>query len=153
MTNAALNKAISLALGYKPTIVYAASQDEGKSVALWTDDIVRKAVVEQYCVAHPEYKVMRIERWTKWSSNAAYSYNLRSEMRKRGWSFRLEHLVAGKYSRAGMITDPKAVFEGDEEPFTAVGIDPEECRAIAIAAAKALGVWVEENKCLMIMSD
>jgi hypothetical protein len=64
-------------------------------------------------------------------------------MRKRGWSYKFEHNVAGKYSAPMMITDPKAVFEGDVEPFTAVGIDENECRAIAIAAAKALGVWVE----------
>lgn len=65
------------------------------------------------------------------------------EMRERGWSYKFEHNVAGKYSAPTMIMDPKAVFEGDREPFTAVGIDPDKFRAIAIAAAKALGVFVE----------
>lgn len=144
MTSKDLDEALSRALDYKPTIVYAASQDGGKSTALWTDDLIRKADVEQYCVAHPEYKVVRIERWPRWSSDARLSDGLTGEMRGRGWSFKFEHLVAGRYSAPGMITDPKAVFEGDDEPFTAVGIDPDKFRAIAVAAAKALKVWVED---------
>lgn len=144
MTNRALDEALSRALDYKPTIVYAASQDEGKSVSLWTDDLVRKADVEQYCVAHPEYKVVRIERWTSFSGMTG-SDVLVYEMRKRGWSYKFEHAVQGKYGRADMITDPKAVFDGDEDPFTAVGIDESKFRAIAIAAAKALRVWVESE--------
>lgn len=143
MTPAALDEALSRALDYKPTVVYAASQDGGRSTALWTDDLVRKADVEQYCAAHPEYKVVRIERWPRFSRDAAPSDVLVHEMRERGWSYKFEHNVAGRYSAPTMITDPKAVFESDNEPFTAVGIDENKFRAIAIAAAKALGAFVE----------
>lgn len=143
MTDRELDKAIGTTLGDRAEIAYAASQDGGKSLAIWTDDIVRKADIEKYCQAHPEYRLEKLERWPRYSSLAEFSQVLRDEMRQRGWSYKFEHSVAGKYSVPTMITDPKAVFDGDMEPFTAVGIDEGEFRAIAIAAAKALGVWSE----------
>lgn len=135
-----LERAVGKALGIRPEIVYAASQDGGKSMAMWTDNVVTKGQVEAFCTTHPGYEVARLERFPRYSKFLNLAWILVEELRDRGWSVELRWFKSGRFSK-NTDENPKAVFTGDDEPFVVVGIADTMSRAITLAAGKVLKVW------------
>jgi hypothetical protein len=135
----ALETAVAKALSVRPEIVLAASKDGGKSMAMWTDDLIRKEDIEFYCRDHPEYSVTRLERFPRYAEYLNLAWILVEELRDRGWSVELRWHKSGRYAK--LDENPKAVFQGDDEPFVVCGIADTMSRAITLAAGKVLKVW------------
>lgn len=68
----------------RPEIRWAASQDGGKSVALWTDNLITKAAVERFCQDHPSYELIRREVWPHYTGHVGLALQIVDKLRAAG---------------------------------------------------------------------
>lgn len=129
-------------MGDLPEIRWAASQDGGKSIALWTDNLITKQVVEEFCVKYPQYAVVRRDIWPRYSGNMLAAWRVVEKMRAAGWSFSLAWSVKTDHSHPGIITDVMVAFCGSDAPVKGCATDAEAPRAICLAALRAMRIEI-----------